>query len=1126
MDQEQFVFRDPQGRRWRRVSRSALAAITLLVIALSLFIYSIILLPQLQPWSTVVVRKSGLPPPVILPQPPRPWFQKTEDGEQKAENEKQRIEDRERRTEGLIRLGFLDSDSDRALISLTRNVNRITHLAPLWLRVSGLPPHLKTLVTPEIQKAVAGKNLKLIPVLTNLVGERYDPETIEHLLRADLTTQRNFASELVSNLQKLKAHGVLIAWEQVDPTYHAELTTFIGEIKKIFTPVGLELWLSIPVGDDVKIFDLNDLATHVDRFVAALYYETGEEDPPGPIASLPWFRRWLDALVQYGAPSQWIIGLGTFGYDWSGTDSEAVAFYDIMARAAAAKVTNINNHAPYDGPSFTYREDTTLHTVWFLDAITFRDQQREILRRQLGGIAIDRLGSEDPAIWDVLDCGINCDPAQFQTIPTSNFIATVGTGDFLQVINYPPPQPSPTKVEGINGHRIIAVDADGNWGTTYQTLPQIPTVIRSGAGLEDQVAITFDDGPDPRWTPGILDILQQHQAKATFFVLGTHAIAYPSLVRRIVTEGHTLGNHTFNHPDLSIWDKWRVNLELNATQRAIESITGRSTLLFRPPYDADRTPHTLPELGALVIAQELGYIPTMASIDPLDWDRPSPEEMLNRIKAQRPRGNVILLHDGGNDRSHTLAALDPILDYLQARGDQIVPLHVLLNTTENALNPLIPVSDSTPQRVMAGTGLSLLQLLGEISWNFLIIATSLLLLRTVFVVIIAIIRARYEPSHSTSIDKGRAGVELLTVDNNFSPPISILLAAYNEEKVIAQTLEALLASNYSGAMEVIVVDDGSQDSTAKIVDKIAILDPRVRLLRQQNAGKATALRLALANAQHPFIAMLDADTQFLPNTLQELVTPLQESQVGAVSANIRVGNVNSWISSFQALEYLASFNLDRRAYGIMEAIPVVPGAASAYRAAAIVAAGGIQKDTLAEDTDLTLAMHKAGFKIRHNPRASAITEAPLSARALLRQRQRWSFGTLQCLWKHRDLMFSLRQPWLGWFVLPSTWFFHIFLVALAPIIDMILIFALLYGADSSLLFYILIFMGIDIVLALVACALEGEKLYQAWLVLPMRILYRPLLSLSVLYALQRAIRGTWVSWGIQERLGLQSRLNA
>jgi cellulose synthase/poly-beta-1,6-N-acetylglucosamine synthase-like glycosyltransferase len=205
---------------------------------------------------------------------------------------------------------------------------------------------------------------------------------------------------------------------------------------------------------------------------------------------------------------------------------------------------------------------------------------------------------------------------------------------------------------------------------------------------------------------------------------------------------------------------------------------------------------------------------------------------------------------------------------------------------------------------------------------------------------------------------------------------------------------------------------------------------------------------------------------------------------------------------------------------VLDAITVVPGAASAYRAEAIAAAGGIQADTLAEDTDLTLSLHRAGYRVWHTPRAVAITEAPRTVRALLRQRKRWAFGTLQCLWKHRDLLLDGRRRWLGLFALPSIWFFHVFLVALVPLIDLSLVLALLQGANTALLGYVLAFLGIDLLLALVACHLEGEPMATALRAVPMRLLYRPLLSLAVLDALRRALRGTWMSWGAQERRGL------
>ncbi len=1069
-----------------------------IALGVALFLYSLLVLPRLQPLpESAELRdplRAGIAPAEFrIPVLPRPWLRQISGAWATAVHP----------LGGAVRLGFLDEDADRALRSLQAHADRLTHLAPAWLNLSGMPPRLKvTGDTPPVRQVAAAHRLALVPVLSNQAGDRADPEAVEHLLRAEPAQQDAFAAELRSRLLEVGAQGVLVTWDQIDPSYRVELTRFVARLKEGLRPAGLELWLNVPVGDDSAIFDLDGLAAHVDRFVAALYYETGEEDEPGPLASQTWFQEWLEALTQHGDQAQWVIGIGTFGYDWPAKGQpELVSFYDAMARAASAKVTGIADPPPYDGPRFAYQEGGGVHTVWFLDATTFHNQQRQVLGRQVGGIAIDRLGTEDPQIWDLLDCGAACSPASFESVPASDVIATVGQGDFLHVSQ-----------DLATGRRAIEPGETGSWAVSYQTLPRTPTVTRRGDWLKgpERVAITFDDGPDPAWTPQILDILKTRGLQATFFVMGQKATAYPELIRRIVGEGHELGNHTYNHPDLARASAWRLRLELNATQRAIESITGRSTLLFRPPYDADRTPHANVELDALRIAEELGYVPAMASIDPLDWMLPSPEEILARVRSQRSHGQVILLHDGGGDRSRTVAALGPLLDYLEGRGDEVVPLHQLLGIPRDGVNPAIPVADPIPERLVAGTGLSAFHRVKDGFWAFLAVSTALLLARALFVVSLALRRTRQEKAEAAN------GAP------SFTPPVSAVLAAYNEERVIAQTVQALLASRYPGPLEMIVVDDGSSDRTAAIVAGIALREPRVRLVRQDNGGKAVALRTGLAAASHEFVVTLDADTQFLPDTLLQLVQPLRDPRVGAVSGHLRVGNLDSWVARFQALEYMAGFNLDRRAYGVLKAITVVPGAASAYRAEAIAAAGGIQADTLAEDTDLTLAMHRAGYRIWHKPRAVAVTEAPRTVRALLRQRKRWSFGTLQCLWKHRDLLFDIRHRWLGLFALPSMWFFHIFLVALVPLIDLALVIALLQGADAALLGYILAFLGVDLALALVACRLEGEPLAAAWRVVPMRLLYRPLLSLAVLDALQRALRGTWMSWGVQERWGLAS----
>jgi cellulose synthase/poly-beta-1,6-N-acetylglucosamine synthase-like glycosyltransferase len=335
--------------------------------------------------------------------------------------------------------------------------------------------------------------------------------------------------------------------------------------------------------------------------------------------------------------------------------------------------------------------------------------------------------------------------------------------------------------------------------------------------------------------------------------------------------------------------------------------------------------------------------------------------------------------------------------------------------------------------------------------------------------------------------------------------------------VIADTLRALLASDYKGDLEIIVVDDGSRDETAPEVERVAHVDLRVKFLQQENRGKARALQRALAAARNPIVVFIDADTQLQRDALPRLLEPFANKEIGAVSGHAKVGNLRSFIARCQSLEYTCGFNLDRRAYDRWNCITVVPGAISAIRKDAIDRAGGLSLDTLAEDTDLTLTLHKDRQRIVYVPAAIGWTEAPETVRTLARQRFRWAYGTLQCLWKHRDMLFNPSYGALGWFSLPSVWFFQIILVAITPMVDLILLASLPFGTWNAVLPFVITFLAMDVILATLACILEREPVLTAWRILPMRLIYRPMLSYCIWKAIIRATKGAWVSWGKLER---------
>jgi len=662
-----------------------------------------------------------------------------------------------------------------------------------------------------------------------------------------------------------------------------------------------------------------------------------------------------------------------------------------------------------------------------------------------------------------------------------------------------------------DGRRLIDVDSEGLLQAKYIDFPTYPTLYHQGWAKPHEVSITFDDGPDPIWTPKVLDILRRYGVKACFFLVGKNAEENPSLVKRILAEGHEIGNHTYNHPDLGTITPLRLTLELNMTQRVIESITGRSTTLFRPPYNADSNPTKISELAPLKIAQEeLGYTIVLERIDPQDWARPGADVILQRIKEQRGDGNIVLLHDAGGERSQTVAALPKIIEYLRERGDQIVPISELIDVDRDDLMPPVNEHEQPVERIVAGTGFRIWRAIVELFWAFMIFATGIVLLRTLIVAWLA-------HRHYLTIEKPSPAGSAIPAIAPACHALTVIIAAFNEGRVIAKTLHSLLDTDFTGEIQVIVVDDGSKDDTAEVVASLAAAEPRILLLRQPNRGKAIALSHGVSRARHEIIVFLDADTLFERGTLGALIEPFRNPLVGAVSGNARVGNTRTFIARCQSVEYICGFNLDRRAYTVWNCITVVPGAVSALRKSAIEAAGGFSHDTLAEDTDLTLTLHRLRYRIEFAARAVAWTEAPETFRTLAKQRFRWAFGTMQCLWKHRDMVFATKYGALGWFSLPSIWFFQIGLVALTPLVDAILLWSIFFGVAGVIWYYFAIFLFLELFLSALACWMEDEPVRKAWISIPMRLVYRPLLAWVIWRSILRALKGALVGWGKIER---------
>ncbi|HEY9369567.1 MAG TPA: bifunctional polysaccharide deacetylase/glycosyltransferase family 2 protein [Streptomyces sp.] len=602
-----------------------------------------------------------------------------------------------------------------------------------------------------------------------------------------------------------------------------------------------------------------------------------------------------------------------------------------------------------------------------------------------------------------------------------------------------------------------------------------PTGTHSAAPRSGAVALTYDGGPSPDWTPRLLDVLKAEGAKATFFVTGSDAAAHPELVRRIVAEGHEIGSHTYTDADLAQVSDTRAGLELSLTQNALAGTAGIGTRLLRPPHTGDVAALCDAQWQAGRRAAESGYL-LVAADDSVRQFSGSPEAV---------RQTERLLAQGGSTEYTTVGIALGLSDTTYTVS------------TAAEWKGAAFVLAQTFSRGFADAMTWLMALAG------LITAVRLVMLFGVARLHVRRVRAR----------RRRGAPRLPPVTD----PVSVIVPAYNEEAGIEGTIRSLLASTHE-YVQIVVVDDGSSDRTFEIAESIE--DPRVMVVRQPNAGKAAALNTGLAWAHFDIIVMIDGDTVFEPDAVRKLIQPLADPRVGAVSGNTKVGNRTGVLGRWQHLEYVIGFNLDRRMYDVLECMPTVPGAIGAFRREALVGVGGVSEDTLAEDTDLTMALCRAGWRVVYEESAIAWTEAPSTVKQLWKQRYRWCYGTLQAMWKHRRAVVERGQSGkLGRRGLTYLLLFQTVLPLLAPLVDVFAVYGLLFQDAGQAAGVWVGFTAVQVATAVYALRLDKERFEPLW-TLPLQIfLYRQLMYLVVVQSVVTALLGSRLRWHRMQRTG-------
>jgi peptidoglycan-N-acetylglucosamine deacetylase len=956
----------------------------------------------------------------------------------------------------------------------------------------------------------------------------------------DPAARQNFRSQLLLFLASDRFKGAALDFEEIPLKSQPGFNALVEELGADLHSRGLRLYVNVPVSD--KDYDYPRLAAASDGLVIMNYDQHQTTSSPGPVAAQDWFTANLKQALKDIPKTKLICAIGSYGYDWavSAKTRRIVNVDTNNVQEAWLHATESGSEIELDqdslNPHFAYEEENGVrHQVWYLDAVTAVNEMRAAREAGIRTFALWRLGSEDRSLWKIWDNpSENGVEAKLKTVPAGEDVDREGYGEILIIQR----QPSP-------GEREVTLDPESKLVTSEKmTLLPEPYQIKQYGWRNKEVALTFDDGPDPNYTPKILDILKQEHAPATFFLIGLQTQKFPGLARRIYDEGHGIGNHTFTHPDISDVSQWYMKrVELQLTEKLFASTLGVKPMYFRPPYSIDQEPDVADQVRPLELVQGEGYITVGSKIDPNDWRKgESPDAIVAAVMTQAESaatrgcevraplycGNIVLLHDGGGDRSATIKALPAIIEGLRARGFKIVSVEELLGKTRAEVMPQLPANQVFAAR-LRGYVFTAVAWLREFVVLVFFIGDLLMSARLLGIGALATIDRLRRPR-----PLGRA---------DYKPSVTVIIPAYNEEKVIEHTVRSVLASDYP-RLHIIVVDDGSRDATSVVVqEKFSpeIADGRVILLTKPNAGKASALNEALKLTEDEIYVGIDADTMIAPTAISLLVPHFADSTVGAVAGNAKVGNrVNLW-TRWQALEYITSQNFERRALNVFGAVSVVPGAIGAWRTAAVRQAGGYHTDTVAEDADLTMSLLENGWRVINEDRALAFTEAPTNARGLMRQRFRWSFGILQAVWKHGAAI--RKRSRLGWIALPNIIIFQILLPLVSPFIDIMFLFGTLEyvatryfhpeSTDPSsferLVFYFLIFLAIDFIASALAFLLErrvegaGEEpqlLLHLWL---QRFSYRQLFSAVLVKTLKRAIDGKPFAWDKLERTAAVSK---